>query len=202
MQDVELQTPKGLKRADSGMTHDEAVDAVENTLVRATLDRQIEADMIAFGDDPAEFGPLCACITCPAFLSIFCCNAHFMGCHACIKEDRKIMLIFTIVLIALVVPAVLLGIAEGHAGSKLTPDIESIVTATSALMTVFLTTASFLGLGLVAMLGHVRTAEKDATKQAKADYITGKLLQVTIHLSIHVTIHLSIHVKSRVTRHK
>ena len=146
------------------------------------------------GDSPEDFGPLCG-TGCPACLRICCCNAHWCGCHGCTKSDRGFIIGFSFVIGLLVVPAMILGIAEGAAASHLHVELEGdwfgaymnlicwkcvvdVTVGTSALITVFTTMASFLQLGLMAMIGSVRTSDKDPAKQSQADYITGKIMQV------------------------
>merc|ERR1711871_436697 len=86
--------------------------------------------------------------------------------------------ILTILILFLVIPDIILDIGETSAIGQLPGSIQDTIVGLATLLTVMATAMGFLSTGIVAMVGSVRTANADPEAQTKADFMTGKILQL------------------------
>lgn len=146
----------------------DSVDPVATAIVEAPDEESIEE----------EYGPVCT------LCGVGCFNLELCGCTACTVGDKQMMMALFGLIVLIVGAEVALNLAEQDAISKAGPGVVSAATGAAQLLTVWKSIFQFLSMGVMAMIGSVRTHSKDLEAQAEADRKTGKVVQVALLTSV------------------
>ena len=103
-----------------------------------------------YDSEPDVYGAICSCC------GIQCCNSALCGCMACARKDKVMIFALTIVIILLIFAVVVVDLAEVSALSHAGEETENVVVATSTMLSLFRISFSFLGFGVLAMIGKLQ----------------------------------------------